>query len=448
MTPTAETIAAIATPAGRGGIGIIRVSGSEVPAILEALLGTTIPPRQAHFGHFLDTDGQSLDQGLALYFPAPRSFTGEDVLELHAHGSPVVLDMLLQRILALGGRLARPGEFSERAFLNDKIDLAQAEAIADLIDSTTASAARSAQRSLQGEFSRQIDGLVEALIELRLHVEAAIDFSDEDIDVLAEARLGEQLDGLTQRLATLRTQARQGCLLREGMSIVIAGRPNAGKSSLLNHLTGRDTAIVTDIAGTTRDTLRAFIQIDGLPLHVIDTAGLREDSDDPVEREGMRRARAEIESADHVLLLINDSDPESSEGLLGTLPSHLPVTRVHNKIDLTGRAPGLTRTADGMVAHVSLKTGQGLDSLLAHLKASVGYDSEAEGIFTARRRHLDALDQARLALDQARARLDDGAAELVAEELRQAQQSLSGITGEFTSDDLLGRIFSSFCIGK
>ena len=448
MMASGDTIAAIATPPGRGGIGVIRISGPDVPDLLPALLGQALPPRQAHFGAFLDANAQAIDHGLALHFPAPRSFTGEHVLELHAHGSPVVLDQLLRRILELGARLARPGEFSERAFLNDKIDLAQAEAIADLIDSTTESAARSAQRSLQGDFSRRIHELVEALIQLRLYVEASIDFTDEDIDFLSEGRIGEQLGALTERLTAIRASARQGCLLRDGMTVVIAGRPNAGKSSLLNRLTGRDTAIVTAIAGTTRDTLREFIQLDGLPLHVIDTAGLRDDTDDPVEQEGMRRARAEIAAADRILLLIDDHDPGDSETLLGSLPPELPVTRIHNKIDLSGHPPGLSNDGNGPRIHLSLKTGVGVDSLIAHLKASVGYDSGAEGVFTARRRHLDALDRARQATDNALARLRTGEPELLAEELRLAQHSLGEITGEFTSDDLLGRIFSSFCIGK
>lgn len=448
MMASGDTIAAIATPPGRGGIGVIRISGPAVPDLLPALLGQAPPPRQAHFGAFLDSNAQAIDHGLALHFPGPRSFTGEHVLELHAHGSPVVLDQLLRRILELGARLARPGEFSERAFLNDKIDLAQAEAIADLIDSTTESAARSAQRSLQGDFSRRIHELVEALIQLRLYVEASIDFTDEDIDFLSEGRIGEQLGSLTERLKAIRASARQGCLLRDGMTVVIAGRPNAGKSSLLNRLTGRDTAIVTAIAGTTRDTLREFIQLDGLPLHVIDTAGLRDDTDDPVEQEGMRRARAEIAAADRILLLIDDHDPGDSETLLGSLPPELPITRIHNKIDLSGHPPGLSNDGNGPRIHLSLKTGVGVDSLIAHLKASVGYDSGAEGVFTARRRHLDALDRARQATDNALARLRTGEPELLAEELRLAQHSLGEITGEFTSDDLLGRIFSSFCIGK
>jgi tRNA modification GTPase len=447
ITPARDTIAAIATPPGRGGIGVIRVSGDAVPDLMAAVLGKTLRPRHAHFGPFHDRDGTVLDTGLALYFPAPHSFTGEHVLELHAHGGPVLLDLLLRRVLGLGARLARPGEFSERAFLNDKIDLAQAEAIADLIESTTEQAARSAQRSLQGEFSERIHGLVEALIQLRLYVEASIDFADEDIDFLSEGHIGEKLAELLAALDGIRYTARQGCLLREGMTVVIAGRPNAGKSSLLNRLAGREAAIVTDIPGTTRDILCEPIQIDGMPLHVVDTAGLR-DSEDVVEREGIRRARAEIEKADRVLLLIDDRNPEEGEHLLETLPEGLPVTRLYNKIDLTGQPAGLIERPDGTTIHLSARTGAGLDALLRHLKASMGYDSEAGDIFIARRRHLDAIGRAHVAIESAAAQLETRAAELLAEDLREAQNALSEITGEFTSDDLLGRIFSSFCIGK
>jgi tRNA modification GTPase len=445
--PARDTIAAIATPPGRGGIGVIRVSGAAVPDITNAVLEKALRPRHAHFGPFHDRDGAVLDTGLALYFPAPHSFTGEHVLELHAHGGPVLLDLLLRRVLDLGARLARPGEFSERAFLNDKIDLAQAEAIADLIESTTEQAARSAQRSLQGEFSARIHGLVEALIQLRLYVEASIDFADEDIDFLSEGHIGEKLAELLAALDDIRRTARQGCLLREGMTVVIAGRPNAGKSSLLNRLAGREAAIVTEIAGTTRDTLREHIQIDGMPLHVVDTAGLR-DSEDVVEREGIRRARAEIEKADRVLLLIDDRRPEEGETLLDTLPEDLPVTRIYNKIDLTGKPAGLIERPDGIAVYLSARTGAGLDALFRHLKASMGYDSEAGDVFIARRRHLDAIDRAHAAVESAAGQLRTRAAELLAEDLREAQNALSEITGEFTSDDLLGRIFSSFCIGK
>ena len=442
-----DTIAAIATPPGRGGIGVVRVSGDAVPEVMTAVLGKPLRPRHAQFGPFIDQDGGVLDEGLALYFPAPHSFTGEHVLELHAHGSPVLLDLLLRRVLGLGIRLARPGEFSERAFLNGKIDLTQAEAIADLIESTTEQAARSAQRSLQGEFSKRVHALVEALIELRLYVEASIDFTDEDIDFLSEAGLAEKLDDLLARLDGIRHAARQGRLLRDGMTVVIAGRPNAGKSSLLNRLAGRDAAIVTEIAGTTRDLLREYIQIDGLPLHVVDTAGLR-DSGDPVEREGIRRARAEIEAADRVLLLIDDRYPEEGEALFRDFPAGLPVTRIYNKIDLTGRPAGLRERPDGPAVYLSAKTGAGIDGLVRHLAASVGYEGDAEGVFIARRRHLDALARARAALESAMAQFQVRAAELLAEDLHAAQNALSEITGEFTTEDLLGRIFSTFCIGK
>ncbi|MFM8331963.1 MAG: tRNA uridine-5-carboxymethylaminomethyl(34) synthesis GTPase MnmE [Candidatus Methylumidiphilus sp.] len=440
-----DTIAAVATPAGRGGVGVIRVSGAGVPAIIRALLPKPLRPRTAHFLPFLDADGSAIDSGIVLHFPAPHSFTGEDVLELQSHGSPVVLDLLLRRLLGLGARLARPGEFSERAFLNDKIDLAQAEAIADLIASGSAQAARSAQRSLQGEFSRLIGQLLDELIQLRAYVEASIDFVDEEIDFLAEGAIAEQLAGLQRRLAQIRRSAKQGCVLRDGLTVVIAGRPNAGKSSLLNHLAGREAAIVTDIAGTTRDLLREFIQIDGMPLHIIDTAGLRE-SADAVEREGIRRAREAIRQADLVLLLIDDRHADEPPG---DWPAEVPVVRVHNKIDLTGAAPGLTETAAGVAVKLSVKTGAGLDALRQHLKERAGYDGGAGEVFAARRRHLDALTRADAAIASGLDQLAGARApELLAEDLREAQHALAEITGAFTNEDLLGQIFGSFCIGK
>jgi tRNA modification GTPase len=448
MTPQPQdTIAAIATPPGRGGVGVVRVSGPGVPSLIPAVLGKNIPARYAHFGPFLDDDGSAIDRGLALYFPAPRSFTGEAVLELHGHGSPILLDLLLERLILLGVRLARPGEFSERAFLNDKLDLAQAEAIADLINSTTKQAARSAQRSLEGEFSRHIHVLVESLIELRLYVEASIDFTDEDIDFMGSAHIADNIASLAGRLETIRATARQGSLLRDGMTLVIAGRPNAGKSSLLNRLAGRDSAIVTDQPGTTRDTLREYIQLDGMPLHIIDTAGLR-DSVDLVEREGIRRARSEIENADRVLLVIDGSAPEEGENLIESLPAGVPITRVYNKIDITTAPASLTETAEGTVIKLSAKSGEGMPLLLQHLKNNAGFESETDGVFIARRRHLDAIDQARTSIKSAELRRVTGEYELLAEDLRHAQNALSSITGEFTSDDLLGRIFASFCIGK
>ena len=443
-----DTIAAIATPPGRGGVGIVRLSGPLSAAIAEAVCGDLPKPRHAAFRRFHAGDGGVLDEGIVLYFPAPHSFTGEEVLELHGHGGPVVMDLLLARTLELGGRPARPGEFSERAFLNDKLDLAQAEAIADLIASTTAEAARAAVRSLEGEFSRRIQALVAGLIELRMYVEAAIDFPEEEIDFLVEDHIAEQLSVLRGQLSALQAAAGQGRLLRDGMTVVIAGRPNAGKSSLLNHLAGREAAIVTEIPGTTRDVLREQIAIDGMPLHVIDTAGLR-DSDDPVEQEGIRRAWAEIAMADRILLLVDDRQGLTAEdqALRSRLPAETGVTVIYNKIDLTDREPMLRPTDWGHELWLSAKNGTGLDRLREHLKGCMGYHG-GEGTLMARRRHLEALDRAATALAAADEQLRVRAGELAAEELRQAQNALAEITGEFTSEDLLGRIFSSFCIGK
>ncbi len=445
-----DTIAAIATPPGRGGIGVVRVSGPLSAAIAEGVCGALPAPRQAALRRFRADDGAVLDEGLALYFPAPHSFTGEDVLELQGHGGPVVMDLLLARVLELGARPARPGEFSERAFLNDKLDLAQAEAIADLIASDTAAAARAALRSLQGEFSQRVHALVDGLIELRLYVEAAIDFPEEEIDFLADGVIAARLRDLRERLNALQAVAGQGRLLRDGMIVVIAGRPNAGKSSLLNHLAGREAAIVTAIPGTTRDVLREHISIDGMPLHVIDTAGLR-DSDDPVEREGIRRAWAEIGNADRILLLVDDRQGLTAEdrALRERLPAGTPVTVLYNKIDLTDQPPAIGDGEWGTEIRLSAKTEVGLDLLREHLKACMGYHGGGEGTFMARRRHLEALEQAAVALERAAYQLEVvRAGELVAEELREAQNALSEITGEFTSEDLLSRIFSSFCIGK
>lgn len=445
-----DTIAAIATPPGQGGVGIVRVSGPAAPRIGEALLGPLPAPRYAAFKSFRDADGAPIDQGLALYFQAPHSFTGEHVLELHGHGGPVVLDLLLARVLALGARPARAGEFSERAFLNGKLDLAQAEAVADLIAADTAQAARAAAGSLQGELSRRVHGLVENLITLRMYVEAAIDFPEEEVDFLADQAVADQLADIAARFDELQAGARQGCLLREGMTVVIAGRPNAGKSSLLNALAGQDSAIVTDIPGTTRDLLREHVQIDGMPLHVVDTAGLR-DSADPVEREGIRRAWQAIEGADRLLLVVDDrlGWGDEEDAIVRRLPVQLQRTVVHNKIDLSGHPPEVMGEVSDARVYLSLRTGDGLDALRDHLKAAVGYRESAEGAFMARRRHLDALARARSHLEEGRRQLETHrAGELLAEELRQAQQTLGEITGEFTSDDLLGRIFSSFCIGK
>ena len=445
-----DTIAAIATPAGHGGVGIVRLSGPDVPVIAQQLLGRLPEQRRAGLHTFRDTDGSLIDEGIAIYFRAPASFTGEHVLELHGHGGPVVMDLLLGRVLALGARAARPGEFSERAWLNDKLDLAQAEAIADLIDSGTAQAARAAVRSLQGEFSSRIHTLLEQLIELRIYVEAAMDFPDEEIDFLADERVSDRLARLRDEFARVLSAAHQGQLLRDGMSLVIAGQPNAGKSSLLNALAGHEAAIVTDIPGTTRDVLREHIQIDGLPLHIIDTAGLH-DSSDPIEQAGMQRTWRAIENADRVLLVIDDRQgfTAADAAILEQLPAGLPHTRISNKIDLSGRTPGLTASDALVEVALSAHTGAGLDDLRTHLKHCVGFTEQAEGGFSARRRHLDALERARQHVEEGSRQLNEQhAAELLAEELRQAQQALGEITGEFTTEDLLDRIFSSFCIGK
>ncbi|MET0047179.1 MAG: tRNA uridine-5-carboxymethylaminomethyl(34) synthesis GTPase MnmE [Sedimenticola sp.] len=446
---TQDTIAAIATPPGMGGVGIIRISGRRVAEIAEQIIGRLPSPRVAHFARFRDENGEALDEGIALYFPAPNSFTGEDVLELQGHGGPVVMDLLLQRTLACGARIAHAGEFSQRAFLNDKLDLAQAEAVADLIESGTAAAARLAVRSLEGEFSRRIHELVEQVTHLRMYVEAAIDFPEEEIDFLADGKVSADLQQIIDNLAGIEKSAQVGRLLRDGMTLVIAGRPNAGKSSLLNALAGRESAIVTDIPGTTRDLLRERIQIDGMPLHLVDTAGLRESSD-RVEQEGIRRAREQIEQADLVLWIFDDqADPGHDALDRSTLPEGVPVTLVRNKIDITGTIAGVTGGAGETEIALSAHTGDGVELLREHLKQRMGYHGSQEGEFIARRRHLDALDRARTQLLNGRTALEEtGSGELMAEDMRLAQQALSEITGEFTADDLLGRIFSSFCIGK
>ncbi len=442
---TNDTIAAIATPSGQGGVGIIRISGNNAPEIAKRISGLCPAPRYASYGKFSDTNNTVIDSGLTLYFKQPFSFTGEDVVELHAHGGPVVLDILLKEILQHDVRLARAGEFTERAFLNNKIDLTQAEAIADLIAADSEQAARAAMRSLQGEFSAIIQQLVEELIQLRIYVESALDFPEEEIDYLADDALASKLTAVSHKIAEVKKSAQQGRLLKEGMTVVIAGKPNAGKSSLLNQLAGQESAIVTEVAGTTRDILREHIQIDGLPLHIIDTAGLRE-SDDIVEREGVKRARQIIEKADGILFVIDINDDDIS--ISDTMPENIPVTFVFNKIDSLERSAEIIENKNTEI-YLSAKTGDGINLLKQHLKNSMGYQQQSEGQFIARRRHLDAIAIAEKHVIKADKNLHQlQAGELVAEELRLAQQALSSITGEFSSDDLLGRIFSDFCIGK
>lgn len=436
-----DTIVAAATPPGRGGIGIVRVSGPGARAIARAMLGRLPRGRVATLASFQGEDGAIIDSGIALWFPKPRSYTGEDVLELHGHGSPVVMDMLIARAIALGARMARPGEFSERAFLNDRLDLSQAEAIADLIDAGSTEAARAAARSLSGEFSREVRALATAVLELRTWVEAAIDFPDEDVEFLQSPEVAARLGDIAQRFERIGAAAATGRALTEGLTVVIAGRPNAGKSSLLNALAGHDAAIVTGIPGTTRDVLRERISIDGLPIHVADTAGLRE-SPDAVEAEGMRRARAEMARAD-LLLYVVDAAAGATPGELESLPRDPPAMVVWNKTDLAPMPAGAAGIG------ISALTGAGLETLRGKLKAAAGYREAGSGAYSARRRHLDALARAKSLFEVAEARLAQHASfELVAEDLRQAHRTLGEITGEVTSDELLGAIFAGFCIGK
>jgi len=441
-----DTICAIATPPGVGGVGIIRISGPSSIQIAGQLLNVELQPRHAHFARFLDDDGQTLDSGIAVFFPAPASFTGEDIVELQAHGGPQILQMLLTRVLSLGARPARPGEFSERAFLNNKLDLVQAEALADLIESATGSSARAAQRSLEGVFSRRVDKLHTELVELRVFVEATLDFPDEEIDFLTDSDVLERLDKVNEQLQLLLDQAHQGQLLRDGINIVIAGLPNAGKSSLLNALAGRDTAIVTEIPGTTRDVLREYISLDGLPVHVADTAGIR-DSDDLVEAEGVRRARETLATADIVLLVLDSTKAIDKQLALKDEITTIPCIEVYNKVDLTGTATGLDE--DGLKVRVSAKTGKGLQHLIELVKQLAGVTAAQDGVFSARTRHLEALRKTREHIQTGREQLVHyDAPEALAEELRLAQTSLGEITGQYLPDDLLGDIFSKFCIGK
>jgi len=446
-----DTIVAVATAPGRGGVGVVRISGKKSAEIVTAICGKLPTPRYAKFTHFRDADNGVIDEGIALYFPGPASFTGEDVVELQGHGSPLVMDRLCQRAVELGARMARPGEFSERAFLNNKMDLAQAEAVADLIESSTEQAARSAMRSLQGDFSNRINDFLQELTHLRMYVEASIDFSDEEIDFLAEAQVDVQLQDLLKTLDGITGSAKQGRLLREGISVVLAGQPNAGKSSLHNQLAGHDAAIVTDVAGTTRDVLREQIHLGGLPLRISDTAGLHDATDDIVELEGIRRTQNELAQADHILLLIDDSKglTDQDKKILAELPANKPLTIIRNKIDKSGHQTGLTEENGYPTLYLSAKSGDGLELLQQHLYQAVGFHPEEEGVFIARRRHLDALARARQSIVNGYNCLSGmGAGELLAEELRLAQQALGEITGTFTTEDLLDHIFSSFCIGK
>jgi tRNA modification GTPase len=445
MNAAADTIVASATPPGRGGIGIVRISGPETRAIGTGVLGELPAPRHAAVAVFSDGAGQTIDVGLAIYFPAPNSFTGEDVLELHGHGGPVVMDLLVARTLELGARLARPGEFTERAYHNDKLDLVQAEAIADLIAAGSAEAARAALRSLSGVFSHEIQGLAARVMELRAYVEAAIDFPDEDAEFLATPEVRDRLAEINAQFAAIAETVRQGRALRDGLHVVIAGRPNAGKSSLLNALAGFDAAIVTAIPGTTRDLLRERIHVDGLPIHVVDTAGLR-DTDDVIEIEGVRRARMEMSRADLVLYVV-DATLGFAAGEQATLPGGTTTLVVWNKVDLPDARP-VPVLEDRPAIAVSALTGEGMETLREQLKSAAGYQSES-GAWSARRRHLDALARAQSLFEVAQGRLGERAAfELVAEELRQAHLALGEITGEVSSDALLGAVFATFCIGK
>lgn len=444
----ADTIIAVATPPGRGGVGIVRLSGQKAYSIaLKLNNAKDLEPRIARFCTFYSEEKEVIDQGLILFFKAPHSFTGEDVIELHAHGSPIVLDILLKQAVSYGARLARPGEFSERAFLNDKIDLTQAEAIADLISSSSETAAKMALKTLQGDFSKKIKQLNEQIIYLRMYVEAAIDFPEEEIDFLNDGKVASLLDAILDELRFIRSQANQGVILREGLSVVIAGKPNAGKSTLINRLAAREVAIVTEIAGTTRDVMREHILLDDIPLHLVDTAGIRT-SEDLVEQEGIKRAWQEIHQADCILLVVDSNYPEQQQHLLEELDraslSKIPLITVFNKIDLLSELP---KSSDNTL-YLSAKNGLGIDELKKRIKALVGYQPN-EGQFLARRRHLEALDKAQQILVTGKHQLAaHQAGELLAEDLRLAHQVLGEITGEFSADDLLGSIFSSFCIGK
>lgn len=454
LSNATDTIAALATPPGVGGVGIVRLSGPNALSLSKKITHKTLSPRRATYTVFQDKNNRTIDQGVALYFKAPHSFTGEDVVELQGHGGPVVINRLLQCVLEHGARMARPGEFSERAFLNNKIDLTQAEAIADLINASSEQAAKSAVRSLEGDFSNTINALLQTLIQLRMMVESSIDFPEEEIDFLTENDVLGQLQRLLNEVESVERAAKNGVLLQTGMTAVIAGKPNAGKSSLMNCLSGRDSAIVTELAGTTRDVLREHIHLDGMPLYIVDTAGLH-DTDNVVEAEGIRRALNEIEKADVVLLIV-DSASETAEEQTKTLnnirdkiPANLPVMIVNNKIDLTQEKPRIDNKNNETHIYISAKQQDGVQQLKQQLKTLMGFDKASEDTFIARQRHVDAIARTKTHLEKGLAQLKNHkAGELLAEDLRQAQTALSEITGAFTSDDLLGQIFSSFCIGK
>lgn len=445
--PGADTIVALATASGQAGIGVVRVSGPDATAIMAAVCGRTFPPRTASLARFRDGRGQTLDQGIALFFPAPRSYTGEDVLELQAHGGPVLLKLLVERCLELGARLAEPGEFTRRAFLNDKLDLAQAEAVADLIGASTEQAARSAARSLEGEFSVRVRSFQERLTALRAYVEATLDFPEEDIDSVEQGRLAADLRALQQSIAGVLQTARQGSLLREGLRVALVGPPNVGKSSIINVLSNEDVAIVTPVPGTTRDLVRQTVVIEGVPVHIVDTAGVRR-AEDPIEQIGIDRAWAAVATADVILVVADASAAEiqSTEEIEARLPPGRSVIHVHNKIDLAGRLPGLETATGQTHVWMSALSKAGLDLLRQAIVGTRDWSGAGEGVFMARVRHVDALARCRGRIDAALATFRD--AELVAEELRQAQLALSEITGEYAADDLLGEIFSRFCIGK
>jgi len=444
---TGDTIAAIATAPGSGGIGIVRVSGPACLQIARSIIGESPTPRHALYRPFSSADGSLIDRGIAIYYVAPHSYTGEDVLELQAHGGPALMQLLLNRCIELGARHAEPGEFTRRAYLNDKLDLAQAEAVADVIEAATAEAARSAVRSLSGEFSSCIDILLKNMIDLRLYMEACLDFPEEEIDFISQGNVEQKLFNLLNGTDDLFKQAKQGNLLREGMQVVLIGQPNVGKSSLLNALAGEEVAIVTPIAGTTRDVIRNTIKINGIPLHVIDTAGLR-DTEDEIERAGIARTWRALERADIALILVDVGlgIGQQEKSILEALPAKLHKIWVHNKIDLTNGTPKIARKDDELHVHLSAKLGIGIDLLQLQLLNAVGWQPTGGGAFMARSRHLAALDSVKKHLTVAMERLDQP--ELAADELRRAQEFLSQITGKFTPDDLLGEIFSRFCIGK